>query len=97
MRDGLAEPSDTIGHKEAARRYGKPRDWWYCNWRRLVERDGMPGPINSVGHPRFPRARFLLWLAGVKPQPAANDPAPAEAKTIEQHRADLAREYRRTG
>jgi hypothetical protein len=55
----------------------------------------MPYP-KTLGRLRIPREAFDAWRKSPKAPPIpANDEVPIGAKTDDEHRADLAREYAR--
>jgi|GEM_PF-5951909 len=102
---------DAVTLAEIERRLGKARKW--CsrraaglpgsrplkNWEALIERDGMPAPIASIGSPTFERNAMEAWFARNDPMrpklKAANDFAPVTRNTDDAWDRALEAEYGR--
>ena len=76
-----------------ANELGKSAEWFRDNLEQLYAR-GMPRPIDQPGHRRWDAAAWRAWRLGFKgPKDAANDVAPADPVTINDHREILRRAY----
>lgn len=94
MADHPLPPRACYFAAECAALLGMSVGTFYRQYGALLSR-GMP-LSKTLGRVRIPKETFDAWRrSGKAPPPPANDEAPIGAKSDDQHRRDLAKEYAR--
>jgi hypothetical protein len=47
---------------QVAAEFGRPKEWLYDNWRKLVRDKKMPRPLHDAGTLSWSAAQFYAWL-----------------------------------
>lgn len=100
--------SRAMSAEEVAAELGYSKSWVYENWKRLVAEGKLPPPLHEAGHLVWSKAQVWAYLDRSLPkdmraltaahraalEAASVPPAKRYAEiTIEQHRAELDREF----